>query len=129
MCLRYGRRASRALVECILRRERLAAVGPAEARMSAYLIANINVQDPDAYQAYRSRTPEIIARHGGRFIVRGGAVHVLEGEPEVHRLVVIEFPDVDAAKGFYECDEYQQIIPLRTNASEGSLLIVEGAEG
>jgi uncharacterized protein (DUF1330 family) len=97
--------------------------------MSAYLIANINVKDPDAYQAYRSRTPQIIAHHGGRFIVRGGAVHVLEGEPEVHRLVVIEFPDVDAAQAFYQSEEYQQIIPLRTNASVGSLMIVEGAEG
>ena len=92
--------------------------------MSAYLIA---MHDPDRYENYRSRTGEIVARHGGRFIVRGGAVHVLEGEPKVHRLVVIEFPDVVAAKGFYDSPEYQQVIQFRTSASSGELLIVEGA--
>jgi uncharacterized protein (DUF1330 family) len=95
--------------------------------MSAYLIANVDVHDPDAYEAYRSRTGAIVARHGGRFIVRGGKVHLLEGEPEIHRLVIIEFPDLAAAKGFYDSPEYQEVIPLRTIASQGELLIVEGA--
>ncbi|MFL6721580.1 MAG: DUF1330 domain-containing protein [Sphingomonas sp.] len=96
--------------------------------MSAYLIANVDVHDPVAYEAYRSRTGDIVANHGGRFIVRGGAVHPLEGEPGVHRLVIIEFPSVAAAKGFYDSPEYQAIIPLRTVASTGSLLVVEGAD-
>jgi len=95
--------------------------------MSAYLIANVDVHDAAAYEAYRSRTGAIVARHGGRFIVRGGTVHVLEGEPDVDRLVIIEFPNVAAAKGFYDSPEYQEVIPLRTIASEGELLIVEGA--
>jgi uncharacterized protein (DUF1330 family) len=95
--------------------------------MSAYLIANVAVQDADAYEAYRSRTGAIVARHGGHFIVRGGTVHVLEGEPNVHRLVIIEFPDLAAATKFYDSREYQEIIPLRTIASKGALLIVEGA--
>jgi len=96
--------------------------------MSAYLIANIDVHDPDAYDAYRTRTRAIIERHGGRIIVRGGKVHMLEGQPWAHRMVVIEFPDVAAAQGFYDSPEYQEIIPLRTRASEGALLIVEGAD-
>ena len=96
--------------------------------MSAYLIANVDVHDPDAYQHYRSRTGTIVERHGGRFIVRGGTVHHLEGEPWAHRLVVIEFPDLAAAQGFYDSPEYQAIIPLRTRVSEGALLIVEGAD-
>ena len=97
--------------------------------MSAYLIANVDVQDPTAYEAYRSRTRDIIERHGGRFIVRGGAIHPLEGEPAAKRLVVIEFADVAAAKAFYDSAEYQEIIPFRTAASEGVLFIVEGFEG
>jgi uncharacterized protein (DUF1330 family) len=96
--------------------------------MSAYLIANIDVHDPDAYQAYRSRTGAIAERHGGRFIVRGGEVHMLEGQPWANRLVIIQFPDMAAAKGFYDSPEYQEIIPLRTNVSDGTLLIVEGAD-
>jgi uncharacterized protein (DUF1330 family) len=95
--------------------------------MSAYLIANVDVHDPDAYEAYRSQTGAIVERHGGRFIVRGGNVHVLEGEPNAHRLVIIEFPDLAAARGFYDSPAYQEIIPLRTVASQGALLIVEGA--
>jgi len=97
--------------------------------MTAYLIANVDVHDPAAYEAYRSRTGAIVARHGGRFIVRGGKVHVLEGDPIVHRLVIIEFPDLAAAHGFYDSPEYQEIIPLRTQVSNGALLIVEGADG
>ena len=96
--------------------------------MTAYLIANIDVRDPHAYEAYRCRTGEIIARHGGRFIVRGGTIHPLEGEPSAGRLVIIQFPDVATAKGFYDSPDYQAIIPLRTVASTASLLIVEGAD-
>jgi uncharacterized protein (DUF1330 family) len=96
--------------------------------MSAYLIANIEVHDDDAYEAYRSRTRAIIEGHGGHFIVRGGKVHMLEGEPWAHRLVIIEFPDLAAAQRFYDSPEYQEIIPLRTRASDGALLIVEGAD-
>jgi uncharacterized protein (DUF1330 family) len=96
--------------------------------MSAYLIANVDVRDPDAYQDYRSRTGAIVEKHGGRLIVRGGTVHHLEGEPWAHRLVVIQFPDLAAARGFYDSPEYQAIIPLRTGVSNGALLIVEGAD-
>lgn len=96
--------------------------------MSAYLISNIDVHDDQAYGQYRSRVPQIIASHGGRFIVRGGAVHVLEGDPDAHRLVVIQFPNFAAAQAFYNSPEYQEIIPLRTEVSDGSLLIVEGVE-
>lgn len=96
--------------------------------MSAYLIANVDVHDPTAYEDYRSRTGAIVASHGGQFIVRGGPVHVLEGDPNVHRLVIIQFPDLAAAKGFYNSQEYQDVIPLRTRASDGALLIVEGAD-
>ncbi len=97
--------------------------------MGAYLIANVKVHDTQAYEAYRSRTGAIVARHGGRFIVRGGAVHVLEGAPDVHRLVIIEFSDLAAARGFYDSPDYQAIIPLRTSTSDGALFIVEGYEG
>jgi uncharacterized protein (DUF1330 family) len=53
---------------------------------------------------------------------------VLEGDPGVHRLVVIEFPDVAAARNFYASPDYQTIIPLRTRASDAALMIVEGAD-
>lgn len=97
--------------------------------MSAYLIANVDVHDPGGYDAYRSQTGAIVARYGGQFIVRGGEVQVLEGEPDAHRLVIIQFENVGAARAFYDSAEYQAVIPLRTKASNGTFLIVEGAEG
>jgi uncharacterized protein (DUF1330 family) len=95
--------------------------------MSAYVIANVDVHDPEAYEAYRCRTRETIELHGGRFIVRGGDIEVLEGDPKVRRLVIIEFADREAARRWYDSPEYQEIIPLRTVASDGALFIVEGS--
>lgn len=97
--------------------------------MKGYLIANVDVTDPDAYVAYRLRTPDIIARHGGRFLVRGGEVTPLEGEMKPGRLVVLEFDSVEAAKAFYHSPDYQAVIPIRTSASTGDLVIVEGFDG
>ena len=95
--------------------------------MKGYVIANIDVRDADGYEAYRSRTAEIIARHGGRFLVRGGKVEVREGEPGIARFVVIEFPDMEAARAFYDSPDYQAVLPHRTANSEGTLFLVEGA--
>lgn len=94
--------------------------------MNAYLIANVDVHDPIAYEAYRSQTQAIVESHGGRFRVRGGAIDILEGDPRAHRLVIIEFPDMAAARGFYDSAAYQAIIPLRTGSADAALFIVEG---
>lgn len=94
--------------------------------MPAYLIAEIEVTDPEAYRAYTSRTPGVIARHGGRFVVRGGPAVLLEGAPEPARIVVIEFADRATAERFYRSAEYQEILPLRQRAARGRVVIVEG---
>lgn len=96
--------------------------------MSAYLIANVDVLDPEAYEGYRSQTRAIVERHGGRFLVRGGAVDILEGAPNINRLVILEFPDRTAAHAFYDSPEYQEIIPIRAGSAESQLFIVEGFE-
>ena len=95
--------------------------------MKGYVIANIEVRDPEGYEAYRSRTAEVIAKYGGRFLVRGGKVEVREGDPGIARFVVIEFADMDAARAFYDSPEYQAILPYRTANSNGALFLVEGA--
>ena len=92
----------------------------------AYLVAQIEVHDPLGYDAYRSRTGAIIERFGGRFLVRGGTLHPLEGEPDFSRLVIIEFADLDAARRFYDSAEYQALIPHRTDNARSMLLIAEG---
>lgn len=94
--------------------------------MKGYVIANIHVRDADGYEAYRSQTAEVIAKYGGRFLVRGGAVEVREGDPGIARFVILEFPDMAAARAFYDSPDYQAILPHRTANSEGTLFLVEG---
>jgi uncharacterized protein (DUF1330 family) len=93
--------------------------------MPAYLIAEMEVSDPDTYARYRAQVPEVIAAHGGRFLVRGGVSEAKEGTPP-SRVVVIEFPDMAAARRFYDDPAYQGILPLRLTASQGRLYLVEG---
>ena len=95
--------------------------------MTAYVIADIQVTDTAAYEPYRPLAAASIARFGGRFIVRGGKVDLLEGEPEPERIVVIEFPDADTARRWYRSDEYQSALKIRQSASHGRVFLVEGA--
>src|ERR1700757_2215320 len=95
--------------------------------MTAYLIADIQVTDPTAYDQYRPLAAASVARFGGRFIVRGGKVDLLEGEPQPERIVVIEFPDPDTALRWYRSEEYQTALKIRQAASRGRGLLVEGA--
>ena len=94
--------------------------------MKGYVVANVDVADMPAYEAYRSRTGAVIEQYGGRFLVRGGAVQAVEGDPKISRLVILEFPSVEAAHIFYNSPEYQAIIPLRTSTSTTTLFVVEG---
>ncbi len=94
--------------------------------MAGYLVAHIQVTDPQGFEAYRDAVPAVIERFGGRYHIRGGKADVKEGNWDVPRLVVIEFPSVARAQEFYDSPEYQEILPLRLNASTGSLALVEG---
>jgi uncharacterized protein (DUF1330 family) len=95
--------------------------------MAAYLVASIHVHNPLGYDEYRSQTRPIIEAHGGRFLVRGGKVHPLEGAPDIERFVVIEFPSVESARSFYDSADYQRILPARTDNAATDMFIVEGA--
>jgi uncharacterized protein (DUF1330 family) len=95
--------------------------------MPAYVVADVQVTDPAAYEPYRPLAAASIARFGGRFIVRGGAAELLEGETPPERVVVIEFPDADTARRWYRSAEYQSALKIRQAASRGRLILVEGA--
>jgi len=96
--------------------------------MAGYLIAHIDVTDPEAFEAYRAAVPAVIAKFGGRYLVRGGAVEILEGKLPTPRLVILAFDSVDRVRCFYESPEYRKILPLRLAASKGTVAIVEGIE-
>ena len=94
--------------------------------MAAYLIANVEVTDPVAYEEYRRLAPAAIAAHGGRYLARGGATAVLEGDFSAHRLVILEFPDMARLKAFHQSPEYQPLIAMRQRAARSTLVAVEG---
>ena len=94
--------------------------------MPAYLIVETDITDPEQYEQYKAASPAAIAAAGGRFVVRGGDLAVLEGEWQPKRLVVVEFDDLETAKRFYESPEYQAAIKLREGAANLNMVAVEG---
>jgi len=95
--------------------------------MAAYVIADVrDVRNAEDLLEYRRRNTDAVAKHGGRFVVRGGEATVLEGEWPTQRMVVIEFPDADAARAWWESEEYEEIKPLRRGASDTNIILVEG---
>jgi len=94
--------------------------------MTAYLIVETDITDPVQYEQYKAASPAAIAAAGGRFLVRGGEMAVLEGDWAPKRLVVVEFDDLETAKRFYESPAYQAAITLRDGAANLNMVAVEG---
>ena len=94
--------------------------------MSAYIIADIEVTDPDAYAEYRAKVPSIIAAHGGRYLARAGETDRIEGDWEPGRVVILEFPDMAAARGFIASPEYAPLAKVRQKASNSRIILVDG---
>lgn len=95
--------------------------------MAAYVVGEIEVTDPQAYEDYRKQVLAVVTKYGGRFIVRGGKVQPLEGGWAPKRFVALEFPSMEQAQKWYRSPEYAPLIALRQKASRGSLILVEGA--
>jgi len=94
--------------------------------MAAYIIADITITDPEGYGPYREAVPPTLAKHGGRYLARGGASETLEGGREPGRLVIIEFPDMASLRRWYDSEDYAGPKALRQGASTGNVFAVEG---
>ncbi len=95
--------------------------------MPAYVIAQLEVTDPIAYEKYKAASPATIAASGGRYIARGSELTALEGAHDGRRVVILEFPTVDAAKSWYDDDGYRAARELRkTCAKNVTFLLVPG---
>lgn len=94
--------------------------------MPAYVITEVEVTDPERYDQYRAATPATIAAAGGRFLVRGGESTTLEGDWQPSRLVVLEFPDLAAAKRWYESEAYQAAKKIREEGAIMRMVAVQG---
>jgi uncharacterized protein (DUF1330 family) len=97
--------------------------------VSVYLISEVEVRDESLAERYRALAQESIARYGGRYVVRGAAPALLEGDwPDGRRVVVVEFPDAEAAERWYASAEYAPALVLRQQALDRRLLLVDGID-
>ena len=94
--------------------------------MAAYLVGEIEVTNPAGLEPYRAAVGETITRYGGRFLVRGGATKLKEGDTEPKYVVIVEFPDAASLERWWTSPEYQKILPSRLENTTGRLFTVEG---
>lgn len=94
--------------------------------MPAYLVAHIDVHDPAGFEEYRTRVVPVVEAHGGRYLVRAGALETLEGAEQQRRLVILEFPSMDAARGFYHSADYAPVLQRRLATATSDIALVEG---
>ncbi len=94
--------------------------------MPAYLVARIEITDPEKFKDYQKAVPAVIAKYGGKYVVRGGEMTVLEGTAERRRIVVVEFPSLARAKEFFASPDYTEVRKFREGAAIGEIIAVEG---
>jgi uncharacterized protein (DUF1330 family) len=94
--------------------------------MAAYLIANIQVHDAEGFARYGALVAPMIARQGGRYLVRGGKLEDVEGAMGLTRLVIVEYPDMASLRAFYFGDEYKPLLAMREAATTSHVTLVEG---
>ena len=94
--------------------------------MPAYVISDVETRDPEGMARYRALAADSIARHGGRYIVRGGRIETLEGGWTPHAIVVVEFDSADQARAWYASSDYAEALKLSETALARRLILVEG---
>jgi uncharacterized protein (DUF1330 family) len=94
--------------------------------MPAYLIADLEVFDAETYEEYKQKVPATQREFGGRYIGRGGATKVLEGDWQPNRLVIIEFPDMESLLGWYNSPQYAPLKAIRERSARSRLIALEG---
>lgn len=94
--------------------------------MPAYLIAEIEVFDPEGYAEYIRLVPATIEQYGGRYVARGGAVETIEGEHSAGRVAIVEFPDAARIHAWLISPEYRPLRPIRLRSARSRLRIIEG---
>jgi uncharacterized protein (DUF1330 family) len=94
----------------------------------AYVLVELAVTDPEAFEAYKTLSTTALAAHGGRYLARGGAASLLEGAGTPSRVTLLEFPDLATAKAWYDSPEYMEARAARAEAATGRFVVVEGLE-
>jgi uncharacterized protein (DUF1330 family) len=95
--------------------------------MSAYVVVEISIRDRKTYERYKELAAPTVTAYGGRYLVRGGTTEPLEGDWHPPRLVILEFPDVEAGRAWWNSPEYEPAKALRQSCAETDMLLVQGA--
>jgi uncharacterized protein (DUF1330 family) len=93
------------------------------------MIVEVETTDEALMAEYRKHTPGLVAKFGGKFIVRGGKTRTLEGGWTPPRMVVLEFPDMASAERFYDSPEYKPVLDMRLRAGKSRAILVDGHHG
>ena len=96
--------------------------------MTAYVLVEMDVTDPEAFEAYKAAAPAAIQAHDGAYLARGGATELLEGDQAPGRVAVLQFADADAARAWFASPEYTAARALRADAATARFILVEGVE-
>ena len=94
--------------------------------MSAYVVIEIIIKNPEGYKEYKRLAPPTIAAYGGKYLARGGKAENLEGDWQPNRIVILEFESVEKAKQWLFSDEYQEAKALRHKYATSNTIVVEG---
>jgi len=94
--------------------------------MPAFVVVTIEIHDPDTYKRYMELAPASIGVYGGKYLTRGGAVEVLEGEWPARRFVILEFPSMEQAKRWHGSPEYAPALAVRRSCASATMLLAEG---
>lgn len=94
--------------------------------MPAYVVVEVEVNDPVRYEDYKKMVPPSFEPFGGRFLVRGGETENLEGDWSPKRLVIVEFPSVEKAKAWWSSTEYAEAKALRQATAKTQMVVAQG---
>ena len=94
--------------------------------MTAYIIFDIDVHDPQGYEDYKKLSPAAVAAYGGKFVVRGGKSETLEGDWSPKRLVMLQFENAETAKAWLNSEEYREARALRHKYATSQAVVVDG---
>lgn len=94
--------------------------------MPAYLISIVNVKNAEQYLEYATRANKAAAKYGGKFLLRGAPLQVLEGRAPGERVVVSEWESADQARAYYNSPEYAEAKSKRAGIAEADIMLFEG---
>ena len=94
--------------------------------MTAYVVVDIKVHDPEGYEEYKRLAPAAVEHYGGRYIARGGRTETLEGDWSPSRLVILQFESLEQAKKWLNSEEYREARAMRQRTTDTQMVVIEG---